>query len=77
MQREVQRRQTDDIARAIDAFLDGDPTATWDFAADASVHNDILDQLAPQTRFRMRNSIVKDLVKQPVSELLHHFSRTA
>ena len=77
MQREVERRQSDDVARAINAFLEGDPMATWDFAADPSVHNDILDHLGPQTRFRLRRTVAKDLVKQPTSELLHHFRRAA
>ena len=77
MQREVERRQSDDVARAINAFLEGDPMATWDFAADPSVHNDILDHLGPQTRFRLRRTVAKDLVKQPTSELLNHFRRAA
>ncbi len=72
MQNEVHRREAEDVARAIDAFFDGDPTATWDFAADTAVHNAILDMLSPQTRFRLRTSISKDLVKQPASQL-HDF----
>lgn len=76
MKREAERRHTDDVARAIDAFLEGDLTATWDFAADPSVHNAILDQLAPQTRFRLRRAIAKDLVNQPTTELRSHFNRT-
>lgn len=77
LQREVERRQLQDVARAINAFLEGDPLATWDFAADPSVHNEILDDLGPQARFRLRNSVPKDLVKQPTAELLHHFRRSA
>lgn len=77
LQREVERRETEDVARAINAFLEGDPMATWDFAADPSVHNDILDHLGPQTRFRLRGTVAKDLVKQPTSELLNHFKRAA
>ncbi len=76
MQREAERRQADDVARAIDAFLEGQPNATWDFAADPSVHNAILDHLSPQTRFRLRSSVAKDLVNQPTSELLGHFPRS-
>jgi hypothetical protein len=77
LQREVERRETEDVARAINAFLEGDPMATWDFAADSSMHNEILDHLGPQARFRLRGTVAKDLVKQPTAELLNHFNRSA
>jgi hypothetical protein len=77
MQREAKRRQIDDITRAIEGFLQGQPDASWDFAAAASVHNAVLEQLSPQLRARLRTSVAKDLVNQPVSELLAHFSRAA
>ncbi len=77
MQREVERRQAEDVARAISAFLEGQPTATWDFAAGPSLHNVVLEQLSPQTRFRLRSAVVKDLVNQPIAELIGHFPQSA
>lgn len=77
MQREMNRRRNADVAREIDRFLLADATATWDFAADTSVHNAIIDALSSQVRFRLRDSIPKDLVKQPIDELLGHFHRHA
>lgn len=77
MQREAERRQNENISQAIDAFLAGQPSATWDFAAGPSSHNAILEKLSPQSRSRLRNSISKDLVNQPLSGLLGHFRRAA
>jgi hypothetical protein len=77
LQRESDRRRIDDVAQAIDSFLMAQPNATWDFAAGPSAHNAILDQLAPQTRARLRNSVSKDLVNQPLTELRGHFKRAA
>ncbi len=77
MQREAERRHIDNVAQAIDAFLGANTTASWDFAAGPSSHNAILEKLSPQARNRLRNSISKDLVNQPLSGLLDHFRRAA
>lgn len=77
MQREMNRRRTADVARAIEQFLLADPTATWDFAADSSAHNPIIDALPSSVRFRLRGSVPKDLVNQPLNELLGHFHHQA
>jgi hypothetical protein len=77
MQREAERRQIDDLARAIEAFFISQPEGTWDFAAGPSTHNAILEQLPPHVRARLRSSVAKDLVNQPTSELVGHFSRAA
>ncbi|MDF3059696.1 MAG: hypothetical protein K0R17_3911 [Rariglobus sp.] len=77
MQREAGRRQIDEIARAIETFLLNAPEATWDFAAGPSSHNAILEHLSPQVRGRLHQSVSKDLVNQPLTELRGHFSRAA
>lgn len=77
MEREADRRQVEDVATAIDVFLGGQPTASWDFAAGPSGHNAILERLSPPVRARVRNSISKNLVNQPKAELLGHFSQAA
>lgn len=76
MEREAGRRQVDDVAKAIESFLQDHPTATWDFAAGPSGHNAILDHLSSQTKSRLRSSIPKNLVNQPTAELLGHFSHS-
>jgi hypothetical protein len=73
MQREVERRSIDDVAGAIEAFLQGQPEATWDFAAAPQMYNAVLGELAPKTKARLQRSLAKDLVHQPASELLAHF----
>jgi hypothetical protein len=73
MQEEEERRQTRDICHAIDAFLQQRPNATWDFAGAPAVHNSVLEALSPQTRSRLRQSVAKDLVNQPVADLAGHF----
>jgi hypothetical protein len=77
MEREADRRQTEDVAAAIEAFLSGQPTASWDFAAGPTGHNAILAHLSPQIRSRLRSSISKNLVNQPRAELLSHFRHAA
>lgn len=74
MQREEDRRRVRDVAVRIDTFLQNSPDATWDFAAGPSVHNAVLEELSPQAKSRLRRSISKDLVHQPVAELISHFS---
>ena len=73
MQEEEERRQTRDLCQAIDNFLLQRPDATWDFAAGPALCNPLLEALSPQTRSRLRQSVAKDLVNQPVNELLSHF----
>lgn len=77
MQREAERRHIENVSAAIDAFLSAAPNATWDFAAGPSSHNAILDKLSPANRARLRTSIAKDLVNQPLSGLRDHFRRAA
>jgi hypothetical protein len=69
-QNEVQRRTIGDVAEAINGFIEGQPDATWDFAAPPSAHNAIVEQLLPKTRQRLQKSIAKDLVHQPTTQLL-------
>ena len=73
MQEEEQRRQTKDLVETIATFLQSHPAATWDFAAGPEVHNAVLEALAPATRSRLRQAIAKNLVNQPVTDLLKQF----
>ena len=73
MQREAHRRAVAEISRAIDSFLDMRPDSSWDFAAGPSMHNAILERLPSSVRSRLRTSLAKDLVKQPVAELRERF----
>jgi hypothetical protein len=73
MQEEEERRQTRDLFRAIETFLQQHPAATWDFAAAPAVHNSVLELISPPMRSRLRQAVAKDLVNQPVEELLGHF----
>lgn len=77
MAREAERRQNDDIAKGIESFLSQRPDATWDFAAGPSTHNAVLDRLAPQLKGRLKTAVSKNLVNQPVQELLGHFAQPA
>jgi hypothetical protein len=73
MQEEEERRQTRDLVQAIETFLQQHPAATWDFAAAPAVHNSVLERVSPPMRSRLRQSVAKDLVNQPVEELLRRF----
>jgi hypothetical protein len=73
MQEEEERRQAKDLVQAIESFLQQHPDATWDFAAAPTVHNSVLERFSPPMRSRLRQSTAKDLVNQPVEELLKHF----
>lgn len=64
MKNEMQRRETADVAQAIEAFLGTVQDATWDFAAGPENHNALLETLSPSARQRMRQSVTKDLVHQ-------------
>ena len=73
MQREAHRRAVSEIAGAIDSFLELRPESSWDFAAGPSMHNAVLERLPSSIRSRLRSSLAKDLVKQPLSELRERF----
>ena len=73
MQREAHRRAVSEIARAIDSFLELRSEATWDFAAGPSMHNAVLERLPHSVRSRLRSSLSKDLVKQPLADLRERF----
>lgn len=74
MKNEEQRRTIGGIVEAIEDFLRTRPTASWDFAAGPDVHNAVLESLTPATRNRLRQSLPKDLVNQPVADLGTHFA---
>jgi len=75
LQREEERKRILDVSSRIEQFLKAASTdATWDFAAPPSVHNAVLDALSPQVRARLQKQMTKDLVNQPVSQLLSHFN---
>jgi hypothetical protein len=73
MQEEEERRNMRDLCEAIDSFVLQRPDATWDFAAGPALHNSVLENVSPQTRSRVGQVLAKDLVNQPVDELLSHF----
>ena len=73
MQREAHRRAVAEIAGAIESFLELRPDATWDFAAGPSTHNAVLERMPHAVRSRLRESIAKDLVNQPVASLRERF----
>ncbi len=75
MQREEERRRIKDVAESIEAFLAVRPNATWDFAAGPSSHNAVLEALTPGVRGRLKRSIAKDIVSQPIAELREHFEQ--
>lgn len=74
MKEEEERRRVHDVASRIDAFLKNNPDASWDFAAGPTIHNAVLKDLSPPVRARLQHSVAKDLIHQPVPELLSHFS---
>lgn len=73
MQEEEERRQSKDLVETIEGFLRQRSDATWDFAAGPEVHNAVLEALSPATRSRLRQALSKNLVNQPVEELLKQF----
>lgn len=77
LQRETERRHLDDVSREIATFLSLRPEASWDFAAGPTSHNAILERMPPTIRTRLRSSLPKDLVNQPVTELRERFHRAA
>lgn len=77
LQREAAKRNVELVAGAVDAFLAADPEATWDFAAGPALHNALLEKLSPKVRARLRRSLPKDLVNQPVDGLRERFARAA
>ncbi len=77
LQRESERRNVGDVAREIESFLNLRPEASWDFAAGPTSHNAILDRLSPPVRSRLRSSLSKDLVNQPITDLRERFRRAA
>ncbi len=77
LRRGMGRRNLDDIADALGAFLVSHPEASWDFAAGPSAHNAILERLPAGLHDRLRRSLPKDLVKQPTDGLLARFVRAA
>jgi Protein required for attachment to host cells len=74
MAEEEERRRTEDIVKRIEAFIGNHPDITWDFAAGPSMKNAVIEHLSPQARAGLQRAIAKDLVHQPVTELLSHFS---
>jgi hypothetical protein len=77
MQREATKRNVEIVTRAIEAFLVANPDASWDFAAGPGAHNAILERLSAPVRARLRRSLAKDLVNQPVEDLRERFTRAA
>jgi len=77
MQREEDRREIKDLVKQIESFFLKRPGATWDFAATPSAYNAVLRCLHPALKSRIRRSLPKDLVHQPVSELIGHFELPA
>ncbi|HTO02601.1 MAG TPA: host attachment protein [Opitutus sp.] len=73
MQEEEQRRQAKDLVETIETFLQQHSGGTWDFAAGPEVHNAVLEALSPAARSRLRRALSKNLVNQPVEELLKQF----
>jgi hypothetical protein len=74
MQREEDRRRAKEIAAQIDLFFQRRPDATWDFAAGPQLNGAVLESISPAVRQRVRRSITKDLVRQPVDSMRMHFS---
>ena len=77
MQREAERRNLDDVSREIATFLSLRPEASWDFAAGPTSHNAILERMPTTIRTRLRSSLPKDLVNQPLTDLRERFRRAA
>lgn len=77
LRREHERRNLDEVAREIDIFLKLRPEAGWDFAAGPGSHKALLERLSPPVRGRLRRSLAKDLVNQPLAELLERFEPAA
>ena len=73
MQEEEERRQAKDLVVTVESFLQQHSDATWDFAAGPEVHNAVLESLSPASRSRLRQALSKNLVNQPVEDLLKQF----
>ncbi len=76
MKEEEERRGVDRIAAVIESFMGVQQEATWDFAAAQAVHNAVLEKVSEPVKRRLQQSVPKDLVHQPVSELASHFAST-
>lgn len=73
LQREQSRRRARDLAGQISDFLAEHPGASWDFAAAPDLNGAVLDQLDRGVRARLRRSVAKDLVRQPLEHVRSHF----
>ncbi len=74
MQREESRRRAKELAAQIDAFFQRHPGGSWDFAAGPELNGAVLELISPAVRQRVRRSVVKDLVRQPVETMRSHFT---
>lgn len=74
LQREDERRRVQDIVDRIETFLRDHPDITWDFAAGPTLNHAVVECLSPQARAGLQRVVAKDLVHQPVAELLMHLS---
>lgn len=77
MQREQARRRVRELAGRINHFLAERPGASWDFAAGPDLNAVVLEQLDHDIRGRLRRSVAKDLVRQPLDGLREHFAAPA
>lgn len=62
------------LSARIAEFLAENPGPTWDFAAAATLRDEVLELLPEPARRRMDRVIAKDLVTAPPAELREHFA---
>jgi hypothetical protein len=71
---EFDRRSVKELAQRIDEVLRAENPGAWSFAAPAELKEAVLDQLAPEQRKLLAESLSRNLVNVDKSELLEHFS---
>ncbi|MCX6967361.1 MAG: host attachment protein [Verrucomicrobia bacterium] len=70
---EIHKRLIQLVAERITTILNSERPEYWHFAANAEVHQAILNALAPELRERVVRHVHADLTKAPPSEVLAHF----
>lgn len=74
MYREGQKRICAELAHRVNEFFRIRPQAAWDFAAPEAIFHEVLNELEPGVRTRIRRALPKDLVHLGPAELVSHFA---
>ncbi|HZZ56815.1 MAG TPA: host attachment protein [Opitutaceae bacterium] len=74
MRREGQRRLAADVAGRLSDFFRGRREASWDLAVAKGIFHQVIAQIDPAARGRLRRALAKDLTNQPPETLREHFA---